>query len=203
VRSLESDSDTTSAARAKSNVRLRSNVFPTFGTYSPRVPEQIRGVSALKKYLSLQAPGVPLSIAARQHFTPWQQAELAYELGCSECHSIPEGRVRANGVPRIDFRCPRGTCGSTQPLALIIDLEVALLERLQSKHGLDIAPVVQKALYAHAMQAAQGLELDRPVVQRPIRLTRTQYYLFRSEPLPSFSRIVKSCLLALEESEDA
>jgi hypothetical protein len=202
-RSRVSDSVTTSNLRLRSNLRLHSNLFPITDPFRERLPGQISGAGALRKYLDRAAANVPFEMAARERLCPWQQAQLAYELGCEDCHAIPEGRIRTANGPRIEFRCPRGACDRRRSFARIINIDVALLERILQRFGPDFSAIVQKALYAYAAKVGVGQSLESRDVQMPVRVTPTQYYLFQFETLLTLSRIVHACLLAFEENENA
>src|SRR5260370_28753118 len=102
--------DIVSVDRRRSNVKLRSNVFSSAGKFRAAFPQQINGAAALKKYLAVIAPHTEPSAAARHHLQPRQQAQLAYELPCSECGAIPEGPVRTPEGIELHFRCPRSEC---------------------------------------------------------------------------------------------
>ena len=182
---------------------MQSNLFPGPALWPGRLAPELRGASALRRYLVQAAPGIPLDTAMRHLLRPWQQAELAYELGCERCGAVPEGRVRTAEADRIEFRCPAGRCehSSYRPLRINVDIEV--LERFQSRYGLDISEPARKALDTFAQGVGDGISLGDRYTQMPVRFTLTQYYLFKSQPIPEFSKIVHACLLAWEEKEHA
>ena len=82
-------------------------------------------------------------------------------------------------------------------------MDVDVLERFQSRYGLDISEPARRALDAFAPSVGDGLSLGDRYTQMPVRFTLTQYYLFKSQPIPDFSKIVHACLLAWEEKEHA
>ena len=191
--------DIASADRRKSNVKLRSNVFPSAGKFRAAFPQQINGAAALKKYLAVIAPHTEPSAAARHHLQPRQQAQLAYELPCSECGAIPEGPVRTPEGIELHFRCPRSECREARTAARTVDLSVEIMNHLSTRFGSTLWAEVMRAINNWAASAGDGIAPSGRTFQRPIRLTRTQFYLYRYETLPRLSAIVNSCLIkALE-----
>jgi hypothetical protein len=178
---------------------LLSNVFLSPGKDHSRIGVEIRGAPALRKYLQQIASGLPVETAAREKLRPWQQAQLAYELGCNRCGALPEGRVRSGEGDRIEFRCPRGTCGYSSSRALTINIDIEVLERYRRKYGFDISGAVQKAVSAFADLVGPGLPPGPKCTQMPVRLTSTQFYLMKFESIQSASQIVHACLLAFEK----
>ena len=203
AKSHQSDSDTTSANGSVSNLRLRSNLFPSLSVWPGKVGMEISGAVALRKHLLRVAPGIPEQVAAREHLRPWQQAQLAYELPCQKCGAFPEGRVRTREGYIIDFRCPSGTCEYRAARAVLIQIDIAIFGRFQARYGFDISDAVQKALFAFSATVGTGQPLGDRVTQRPVQLTPTQYYLYKFEPLPALSQIVHACLLAWEQNGHA
>ena len=198
-RSRACDSDTESTHPLKSNLKLRSNLFPSIGKYKTRLHRQISGAPALKKYLAEVTPRTEFAAAARKHLQPWQQAQLAYELPCSECGATPEGPVRTASGLELQFRCPRGLCQDSRSFARTVDLGVALIERVRQRFGGDVSMIASSALCKWSHAVGEGSSPLAPTTQRPIRMSRTQHYLYRFETLPRLSAIVNACLLKLLE----
>jgi hypothetical protein len=181
---------------------LRSNLFGPSRTLA-NVGIEVRGAPALRKYLDRVAPGVPRNIAVREHLRPWQQAQIAYELGCETCGALPEGRVRTPDGDRIEFRCPSGFCEHSRSRARIINVDINVLERFRARYGWDISPIIQRALYRFSVPMASGRSLGERWTQMPVRLSPTQYYLYNFESLLGLSELVHACLLAWEEDNHA
>jgi hypothetical protein len=160
---------------------------------------QINGAPALKKYLAEVAPQTELATAARKHLQPWQQAQLAYELPCSECGATPEGPVRTSGGLELQFRCPRGLCQDSRSFARTVDLSVGLIEKALQNFGGDVSMIAGRALWQWSQLVGDGIRPLEPTIQRPIRMTRTQHYLYRFETLPRLSAVMNACLLKLLE----
>jgi hypothetical protein len=191
--------DTASTTREKSNLKLRSNLFPKRGNGQTRLEYQISGAAALKKYLMQIAPGADIAAAARQHLLPWQQAQLAYELPCSECGGIPEGPVRTSKGVEVEFRCPRGQCGNSRGFSLTVDLSIELVQQVSQRIGGDVFALIGMAFCDYSQVVGQGSSPSAPTIQRPIRVTRTQHYLYSIETLPRVSAIANACVLKLLE----
>lgn len=180
-------------------------MFPNTERYKDRLPQQIRGAAALKKYLALVAPGEPLPRAAREWLSPAQQCQLAYEVPCARCGAVPEGLVRVGSTREVQFRCPRGICHAGRSFARCVDIEVRLLNNLSSRFGpgTEISSIAQRALRAWAGEAGHGEPPAGQTIQRPIRLTATQYYMYEFETLPGLSAILNVCLRKLWENSSA
>lgn len=191
--------DTGSTERKRSNLKLRSNLFPGQGNGATALKYQISGAAALKKYLVQLAPGSDLAAAARLHLRPWQQAQLAYELPCSECGAVPEGPVRTPTGIELEFRCPRGRCGNARAFSLTVDLSLELVQAAMRRFGIDAFAVIGRAFCDWSQRVGSGGPPSAPTIQRPIRVNRTQYYLYSMETLPRVSAIANACLLKLLE----
>lgn len=197
----DSATDITSESRFRSNLRLRSNLFPNKEPFLTRLPQQIRGAPALKKYL---AKYLPESLAAARHYlTPWQQAQLAYEVPCAKCGGLPEGLVRTSNGIEVEFRCPKGQCLEARGIARTVDLNCELITRGIQRFGGDASILAATALVKFSRIVQSAEPPPEPTFPRPIRLTRTQYYLYGFMTLPQFSAIVHECLLRLMEESSA
>lgn len=169
-----------------------------------RLPQQIRGAAAIKKLLARQFPGMDASAAARLiSLTPWQQAQIAYEVPCAECGGLPEGPVRTPDGIEVQFRCPKGKCKETVNFSLRADLNRNILDRGLSRFGGDPSTLVGAALRKFSQAVKEGVIPPGPLFPVLIRLTRTQYYLFMSATIRQFSAVVHECLLRLVEEPSA
>jgi hypothetical protein len=142
---------------------------------------------------------VDLVEAARVYLRPWQQAQLAYELPCSECGAIPEGPVRTPGGIELDFRCPRGHCDNSRGFALIVDLSLDFVQRAAQRSGGDVFARIGRGFCEWSQSVGAGSPPSKPTIQRPIRVNRTMHYLYSLESLPQVSAIMNACLLKLLE----
>jgi hypothetical protein len=138
-------------------------------------------------------------LAARLYLTQWQQAQLAFETLCGECRSLPEGPVRTSRGLEVQFRCPRDTCSEAHGLSLFADLNVHIVDRGLLRFGGDPSSLAATALRKFSQDVEKGINPPTPTFQIPIRLTRTQYYLYKFVGLSQFSAIAHECLLRLME----
>lgn len=179
----------------RSNVRLRSNVFPAD---RPEWQFQVRGRPALKALLRLKAPGMgDAEAGSLLRLKPRQVAELAWEIPCSHCGAMPEGPLLHQGSESVEFRCLLGTCEETEFRGALIDLEVDMVDQGLSRFGGSISDLVRQALADLAPEG--GMErrnVSDPVRvgQFTVRLTRTQYYLYGRMGIPRLSRIANAGL---------
>ncbi len=178
-----------------SNVRLRSNVYPSD---RPDRFFQVRGRPALKVLLRSKAPGMlEAEAAASLSLKPRQAAELAWEIPCSHCGSIPEGPVLRHGVEAVEFRCPIGTCPQTEFGGAFVNLNLEMVDHGLRRFGGDISGLVQRALGdlpAETGVALPNAEDPAGMRQFSVRLTRTQYYLYGRLGIPRLSRIANAGL---------
>lgn len=178
-----------------SNVRLRSNVFPAD---HPELLFQVRGRPALKTQLWRKAPGMGEAEAgALLKLKPRQLAELAWEIPCSHCGAMPEGPVLRHGGETVEFRCPLGTCEQTEFTGTLVDLEVDMVDQGLRRFGGDISEMVRQTLAGLPSETETGppdAENPARMGQFPVRLTRTQYYLYGRMGIPRLSRIANAGL---------
>lgn len=180
----------------RSNVRLRSNVYPSD---HHDLFFQVRGRPALKALLRWKAPGMAeAEAAARLNLRLRQAAELAWEIPCSHCGSMPEGPVLRHGAEAVEFRCPMGTCAQTEFGGAFVNLSLDIVDQGLRRFGGDISGLVQHALGDLPPEKRTALldTQDDPARMRQfsVRLTRTQYYLYGRLGIPRFSRIANAGL---------
>lgn len=179
----------------RSNVHLRSNVYPSD---HPDLFFQVRGRPALKALLRWKAPGmVEAEAASRLNLKPRQAAELAWEIPCSHCGSMPEGPVLRHGAEAVEFRCPIGTCAQSEFGGAFVNLNLDMVDQGLCRFGGDISGLVQHALGDLPPETRTDLlDTEDPARMRqfPVRLTRTQYYLYGRLGIPRLSRIANAGL---------
>ena len=177
----------------RSNVRLRSNVFPS---NRPDWLFQVRGRPALRALLQWKAPGMgEAEAAALLRLRPRQVAELAWQIPCSQCDAMPEGSVSHLGSEAIEFRCPLGRCEDTSPRGALVNLDLELVNWGLSKFGCDISGLVQKALAdLPPVEVAGPADDPARLRQFAVRLTRTQHYLYGRLGIPKLCQIVNASL---------
>jgi hypothetical protein len=179
----------------RSNVKLRSNVFPAD---RPELLFQVRGRPALKAQLRWKAPGMGEAEAgALLKLKPRQVAELAWEIPCSHCGAVPEGPVRHHGSEAVEFRCPLGKCEQTELRGALVNLELDMVNQGLSRFGGSISDLVRRALADLPPEAGTGLDdAEDPARMRQfsVRLTRTQYYLYGRLGILRLSRIASAGL---------
>jgi hypothetical protein len=126
-----------------------------------------------------------------------QLAELAWEIPCSHCGAMPEGPVLRDAIETVEFRCPFRTCEDKRSTGVLVNLNLNLVNQGLSRFHGDINELLQQALADLPSEAAigvHGLENAESMRQFPIRLTRTQYYLYGRLGLPRLSRIANAGL---------
>jgi hypothetical protein len=182
----------------RSNVRLRSNVFPSD---RPELQLQVRGRPALKIHLRWKAPGMGEAEAgAHLKLKPRQVAELAWEIPCSRCGAMPEGPVLHNGIEAVEFRCPLGKCEERKFSGTFVNLNLDFVNHALERFGGSVSDVVRRALADLPPEIGIGrhdAEHAARMRQFSVRLTRTQYYFYGRLGIPRLSRIVNACLCRL------
>lgn len=177
----------------RSNVRLRSNVFPSD---RPELLFQVRGRPALKAQLRRKAPGMgEAEAAALLKLKPRQVAELAWEIPCNHCGAMPEGPVLYHGSETVEFRCPVGRCEQTEFRGTLINLDLDMVNQGIGRFGGDISNLVRQALADLPPEIGTGLddaEDQARMRQFSVRLTRTQYYSYGRLGIPRLSRIANA-----------
>lgn len=179
----------------RSNVRLRSNVFPSD---RPELQFQVRGRSALKTQLQSKAPDMGEAEAgALLKLKPRQVAELAWEIPCSHCGAMPEGPVLHHGSETVEFRCPLGKCEQRKFSGTFVNLNLDMVNQAFGRFGGSISDMVQQALADLPPEAGPGLhDREDPARMRQfsVRLTRTQYYFYGRLGIPQLSVIASAGL---------
>lgn len=179
----------------RSNVRLRSNVFPAD---RPGFLFQVRGRPALKILLGRKAPGMGEAEAGLLlKLKPRQVAELAWEIPCSRCGAVPEGPVLHHGSETVVFRCPLGKCEPTEFRGALVNLDLDMVNQGISRCGGDISDLVRQALADLPPETGTGLpDAEDPARMRQfsVRLTRTQYYSYGRMGIPRLSRIANAAM---------
>jgi hypothetical protein len=182
----------------RSNVRLRSNVFPSD---RPQLQFQVRGRPALKIQLRSKAPGMgEAEASALLKLKPRQVAELAWEIACSHCGAMPEGPVLHHGSETVEFRCPLGKCERRKFSGTFVNLNLDMVNQALGRFGGSISDIVQQALGDLPPEAGPGVhDAEDPARMRQfsVRLTRTQYYFYGPLGIPRLSRIVNAGLRRL------
>jgi hypothetical protein len=171
---------------------LISNVYPKQAEHGVNLHKQIRGGKALRAFLASTAGGIDVPTAAGRFLTTIQQAQLACEPNCAECGAIPEGPVRGE----IQVRCPSETCPTSKTAARCVNINRDLLDMATRQFAGDYSAAVVKALAL----GSPGETFDRPQSgwrRIPVRLTRTQHYLYGLEPDSQFSSRVDTLLRRL------
>ena len=191
-KSHRSGLDTELAPRITSNLRLISNVYPSQAGYESKIHQQIRGGKALRAYLTSTAAGMDVPTAAGRFLTPTQQAQLACETNCMECGVIPEGPVRGE----IQVRCPSSTCSTSKTFARFVNINLDLLQIATRQFAGDYSAAIKKALALGNRGESFG-HSPPDWRQIPVRLTRTQHYLYGLEPVMQFSSRVDTLLRRL------
>ena len=184
--------DTEFVPRIKSNLRLISNVYPRQAGYESQLHQQLRGGKALRAFLASEAAGMDVPTAAGRFLTPTQQAQLACETNCVECGAIPEGPVRGE----IQVRCPSATCSTSKTSARFVNINLDLLEMAIRKFGGDYSAAIKKALALNNPDESFG-HPPSDWRQIPVRVTRTQHYLYGLESVLQFSCRVDALLRRL------
>jgi hypothetical protein len=176
----------------RSNVRIRSNVFPSDKDF----PFQVRGRPALKTLLRILAPGMRETEASTLlRLKPRQMAEMAWEIPCRHCGAIPEGPVVHQGRETIEFRCPSGKCERTRFRGVFVNLNLNLVNEGLGRFGGDVSDMVRRALADLPSEAELDVhDVEDPAVLRQfaVRLTRAQYYLYGYLGIPRLSRIANA-----------
>jgi len=182
----------------RSNVGLRSNVFPLDHPEFPELLFQTRGRSALRIQLGRKAPSLrEAEGSALLKLKPRQLAELAWEIPCSRCGAMPEGPVLRHGSETVEFRCPLGVCEHTEFRAVLVNLDLDMVNQGLSRYGNNVTAMVLDALADFPPGSWPGLDdAEDPVRLHPftVRLTRTQYYQYGGLGIPHFSKIANAGL---------
>jgi hypothetical protein len=71
------------------------------------------------------------------------------------------------------------------------------------RFGGDPSSLVGTALRKFSQEVEGSITPPEPTFQSPIRLTRTQYYLYKSVTVTQFSSIIHDCLFRLMEQSRA
>ena len=172
----------------QSNIARRSNVHLT-GDLKPFV----RGRPALIALLRRLA-GSPDSEGARMLLSPRQRAELAQQKRCDRCGAIPEGPVRRDGQIVLELRCPLERCVADPRTGTRVKLSLQLLELGLERFGGDPSLLVQRLLNSQPVDASAGMPTDN-IGYFPVRLTPSQYFLYRHYSLDEFSAVVNTALV--------
>jgi hypothetical protein len=173
------NSDSLITLMTKPNITIRSNVFVRNGAelQSDRAfIAQVRGRSALLRFLKQIEPNGDLATTAHKYLTRAQLAEVAWQAACSICGAFPEGPVTCDGTLEVQFRCPRGTCRASEFLPRTVLLNLDLVRRCSDVFRNPIGEIVQDALKVQRPVAVE--ESQQSVVRVPVvvRLTLAQRY---------------------------
>jgi hypothetical protein len=108
---------------------------------------------------------------------------------------MPEGPVLHHGSETVEFRCPLGTCEQTKSLGTFVNLDLDMVNQGLSRFGGGVSDLVQRALVNLPPETGtgpDGAEDSARMCPFPVRLTRTQYYLYGRMGIPQLSRIANA-----------
>jgi len=171
------------------NIAQRSNVHLT-----SQCSQHARGRPALITLLRRLAPASPESEAARRLLTPRQRAELAQQQRCDRCGAIPEGPVLRDGEIVLELRCPLERCAADRPTTTRVKLSLELLNLGLETFGGDPSLLLQRLLIHQPVDASRGIPADH-IGYLSVRLTPTQYFIYRHYSLDEFSAVVNTELV--------
>ena len=174
-----------------SNVAARSNVFIRRSASIASDPDfirQVRGRVALLHVLDKLSEGDRSINAARRFLTRAQVAEAAWQSPCLRCGAYPEGPVHTSGGVDVVFRCPLGTCTSTDLPPFPVAIDQSLLRALSSTTYRDLSETIRQALNSEVSGERVASPPETVRVTVAIRLTRTQRYLLSDSEIEAALR---------------
>jgi hypothetical protein len=181
----------------RANIGRRSNVVVISEERywdTPSFRAQVRGRSALLKWLEKKAPGASLTDAVYHYLSPRQRADVAWETPCEICGARPEGPVRRGQTVEVEFRCPRGTCRASHHAARTVLVNIDLVNEALARAQTDPSTLVQRVLSRSFNPS--GRRPTGRLVPLPVRLTRSQYLALRHHTDGELAGVFHAALLS-------